>query len=75
MNSDWLETDEYHCERQALEYLANSPDEITVLPFSCNVMAWELFPDPKRSEMNAEMLKFWGITKEKKLYYQNSDHK
>lgn len=72
MNADKLETEEYRCERKALEFLVNSPEKITLLPNNCNVMAWELFPDPKRSEMNAEMLKFWGITKEKKLYYQKS---
>ena len=75
MNADRLEIDQYQCERQALEYLANSPDSITVLPFNCNVMAWETFPVPQRSEYNAIMLKYWGITKEKKLYFQSSAQK
>jgi hypothetical protein len=71
MNADRLNKDQYNCERQALEYLVNSPDSVTLLPFNCNVMAWEIYTEPKRSEYNATMLKYWGITKERKLYYQN----
>lgn len=75
MNADRLETDQYQCERQALDYLVNSPDSITLLPFDCNVMAWETFPVPQRSDYNATMLKYWGITKEKKMYYQSTVQK
>ena len=61
MNSDHLETEEYQCERKAIEFLANSPNEITILCTDCNIMAWEdSYNDPKRSEMNAEILQFWG---------------
>lgn len=72
MNADRLKTGQYHCERNALEYLANSTDEIVLLPTDCNVMSWGPITDPKLSEHNANMLKFWGITKEKKLYYHQS---
>ena len=71
MNADRLEKDQYTCERKALEFLATSPDEVTLLPTNCKVMSWNIFSDPKRSEMNAEMLKFWGITKQKKRYYHH----
>ena len=72
MNSDRLRTDEYHNERKALEFLANSPDEVTVLPTKCKVMSWEIFSQPSQSEYNAILLKYWNITKDKKLYYQVS---
>ncbi|MFY9152641.1 MAG: hypothetical protein WAO52_11535 [Prolixibacteraceae bacterium] len=75
MNADKIKTEEYHCERKALEILVQSPDEITVLPTRCNVMSWDVFNKPERSEFNAEMLKYWGITKEKKLYYQSDGQK
>lgn len=76
INSDHLETEEYHCERKALDFLINSPDEITILPGDCNIMSWaDPFTEPKRSELNAEILQFWGITKEKKLYYQDLGQK
>ena len=75
MNSDRLKTKEYYCERNSIEFLANSLDTITLLPFGCNVMSWENFTDPQRSVLNAELLQIWGITKGKKLYYQNLDEK
>lgn len=76
MNSDRLETEEYHCERKAIEYLVNSPDTIIILSTDCNIMSWsDIYESPKRSELNAEMMQFWGITKEKKLYYQDSRQK
>ncbi len=69
INSDQIETEEYRCERQALEYLAQSSQEVTALPNSCHVMSWDFFSDPRRSELNAEILKFWKITSAKRLYY------
>lgn len=76
MNSDHLETGDYQCERKAMEFLANSPNAITILPTDCNIMAWrDKFENPERSELNAQLLQFWGITREKKLYYQNSGPK
>jgi hypothetical protein len=75
MNSDRLKTKEYYCERKSIEFLANSADTITILPYGCNIMAWYNFSDPQQSILNAELLHFWGITKEKKLYYQNSVEK
>jgi len=73
MNADRLKTDQYTCERKSLEFLAISPGDTTLLPNKCNVMSWDNLSDPKISEMNAEMLKFWGKTKEKKLYYHPSN--
>lgn len=73
MNSDRIETEEYHSERKCLEILANSPYEVTKLPATCNVMSWEPITDPKFSKNNTHMLKFWGITNEEKIYYQSSE--
>lgn len=73
MNSDILETGKYSAERKCLEILANSDSKITRLPSNCNVMSWEPITDPRLSENNATMFKFWRITKEKKLYYQTSE--
>lgn len=75
MNSDKLKTKEYYSERKALEFLAQSPDKVTLLPIGCNVMSWETFPDPSLSENNAILLKRWNITKEIKLYYHGSASK
>ena len=72
MNSDRIKTKEYRFERKCLEILAKSPDEITKLPAAFNVMSWEPITNPRSSEGNAIILQFWGITKDKKLYYQSS---
>lgn len=72
MNSDRIETEKYRFERQCIESLVKSPNEVTKLPATFNVMSWYPLTDPKQSESNATMLKFWNITKEKKLYYQSN---
>ena len=73
MNSDRIETEKYQFERQCIENLVKSPNEVTKLPATFNVMSWYPLTDPKQSECNAIMLKFWNITKEKKLYYQSNE--
>lgn len=73
MNSDRIETEKYRFERQCIESLVKSPNEVTKLPATFNVMSWYPLTDPKQSESNAKMLKFWNITKEKKLYYQSNE--
>ncbi len=58
------------CERDALEKIAHSPEKIVLLENDCTVMAWERINDYHRTELNAELLNYWGVTNEKKLYYQ-----
>lgn len=73
MNSDRIETENYRFERQCIETLAKSPGEVTKLPATFNVMSWYPLTDPNQSESNAQMLKFWNITKEKILFYQSNE--
>jgi hypothetical protein len=73
MNSDRIETEKYRFERQCIEALVKSPNEVTKLPATFNVMSWYPLTEPNQSESNAIMLKFWNITKEKKLYYQSKE--
>jgi len=73
MNSDKIETQEYKNERKAIEFLVNSPAKVTLLPPQNSIMSWQPINIPEQSEMNAKILKFWGITKEEKLYYQTSN--
>lgn len=73
MNYDRIETEKYRFERQCIESLVKSPNEVTKLPATFNVMSWYPLTDPKQSESNATMLKFWNITKEKKLHYQSNE--
>ena len=69
-NADKPFVDDNTCERQVLEKLAASTEEIVPLSSNCTVMSWERISDYKYSETNAEMLQYWGVTTKKKLYYQ-----
>ncbi|MEY4904555.1 MAG: hypothetical protein RLZZ292_2370 [Bacteroidota bacterium] len=58
------------CERAALEQLAASPEKTVLLKTDCNIMAWGKITDPNASSINTKLLKYWGVLKEDKLYYQ-----
>lgn len=58
------------CERQGLEIIAQSPEKIVFVESDCTIMSWEKTTDYRNSELNAKLLQYWGVTKEKKLYYQ-----
>lgn len=58
------------CQRRALFEISESQEEIVVLNSDCTIMSWEKITDYKQSELNSELLFLWGVTKEKKLYYQ-----
>jgi TRAP-type C4-dicarboxylate transport system permease small subunit len=58
------------CERNALEKISRSKDEIILLDSDCTVMSWSSVKDYHDSEVKTELLRCWGITKEKKYFYQ-----
>jgi len=57
------------CEKTAFYKMAESSEKIVALPNGCFVMAWENIYDYKQSENRAELIYRWGITTEKKLFY------
>lgn len=57
------------CERQAFEKMARSTDSIISISKDCFVMDWQNMHDYRQSERKAELIYFWGITSEKKLFY------
>jgi hypothetical protein len=71
MNADklWIKENN-NCERRALKELAQSPESIVELDNSCTVVAWGRMEHPGHSEVQAQLLQYWGITKSKKYYYQ-----
>jgi hypothetical protein len=71
-NADRLNTKSYDCERNAIEKIARSGEKIVVLDCDCAVMDWHKYYEPKKSERNAELLKYWNITDETKLYYHKN---
>ena len=58
------------CQRASLEQLAWAPEPVVQLTPQCNVLSWTPITDFHQSEYNAEMLRYWGVTTEKKLYFQ-----
>jgi hypothetical protein len=61
------------CERAALEEIAASKESVVELNHDCTIVAWGKFKVPEESELNARLFVIWGITKEKKLYYQKEN--
>ncbi|MDD2380382.1 MAG: hypothetical protein PHV35_01670 [Mariniphaga sp.] len=57
------------CERDALQKMAVSNDSIVPIPKDCFVMSWANTFDYKESENRARLIQYWGITHEKKLFY------
>ena len=58
------------CQRASLEQLARAPAPIVQIGPTCTVLSWTPIIDFHQSEYNAEMLRYWGVTTEKKLYFQ-----
>ncbi|GAB3304096.1 hypothetical protein ACFQT0_25495 [Hymenobacter humi] len=58
------------CERALFTTLAQSPAPIVRLPATCTMMDWQPLTDYRKSELNGQMLQYWGITKTPKRYYQ-----
>ena len=58
------------CERQLFGILAQSPAPIVRLPATCTMMDWQPLTDYQKSEVNGQMLYYWGIIQRPKRYYQ-----
>jgi hypothetical protein len=68
--SDISSLNENACERNALQTISESTEKIILLNTDCTVMEWFKVTDYHNSEANAELMQYWRITKEKKLYFQ-----
>ena len=58
-----------YCERQALNVIANSTENLVILENDCNVLSWKIITTPEDSKLNAELLKYWNVINERKLYF------
>ena len=58
------------CERSSLEKISQSPDSVVFIDNGCWIMYWGRTTDPNESQLNMELLRYWGVIKEKKLFYQ-----
>lgn len=62
--------DKNACEKDALRTIAASPEKIVFLQNDCTVIDWQKITDPINSKQKCELLKYWGVINEDKLYYQ-----
>ncbi len=60
---------ENKCERAALEKMATSNERIVSIPHNCFVLDWANVLDYRDSESKAELIYYWKITPEKKLFF------
>jgi hypothetical protein len=76
MISDAPDFNNNKCERLALKEIAASKDSIVKLHNDCSVVSWGKILKPEESKLNAQLLTLWKVTKENKLYYNESlsDH-
>ena len=58
------------CERQALQQLAASKKPVTQLCDKCSVLDWTPITRPEQSQVQAQLLAYWGVTHGVRLYYQ-----
>ncbi|UOQ72571.1 hypothetical protein [Hymenobacter cellulosilyticus] len=59
------------CEKAAMQQIANSwTSPVRLEDPDCKVMSWTKITDAAYSADNAQMLHYWGITSETRLYYQ-----
>jgi len=72
--TDKAEFDKNNCERSALNQIANSKETVVVLEHDCSVVEWKKIYSPEKSELNAQLLSIWRITKEKKRFNHSANN-
>lgn len=68
--ADESDTSIYFCQKNMLETLSRSKDDIIKLPTDCTLLHWDIISNPQRSKEQSEAFKYWKITAEQKLFYQ-----
>jgi hypothetical protein len=58
------------CQRWALDQLSHSAEPVVRVAPSCTVLSWDILTDYHQTELQANMLCYWGITTSPKPYYQ-----
>lgn len=61
------------CEKEALQQIANSDYSLVLLEFDCTIMSWTKTTRPKHSKHTSELLFYWNIITEKRLFYQETN--
>jgi hypothetical protein len=62
-------TAENDCESNAFEKMAGSKESVVAIPKDCFVLDWQNVFDYQLNRDKAELIYYWGITDEIKLFY------
>ena len=57
------------CEKATMRQIANSDEPVVLLRSGCSPLSWGKITNPDDSGEKAELLYYWNVTREKKLYY------
>lgn len=68
-NADEPEFHKDDCQRNALTEIANSTDDVVLLESDCKVLSWKNIETPEASKLNSELLNYWNVSTDGKLYY------
>lgn len=68
-NADEPKFNNNKCERSALKEISESQETVVALQHDCSIVDWRKIDKPEKSELNAQLLTIWGVTKEKRYYY------
>ncbi len=68
--ADEADADQHLCQQKALQTLSETNEKVLRLDKSCNVLTWMPVLKAEDSENQAKLLKYWNITEEQVLFYQ-----
>ena len=68
-NSDRLNLKDNACEIAAFETISTATTSIVPIHSQCKILSWKPINNYQESELNAELLKLWRISNQKKLYF------
>ena len=59
-----------YCERWSIEQIAKSDDRVVFVDTECSIMDWGATRNANDSRDKTDLLLYWNVIKEQKLYYQ-----
>jgi len=64
----------HSCEVEAIQKIANSPEEVVPIDANCHVISWGRYKNPEQTRLQGILLTHWNILESpKKYYFLNKD--
>lgn len=71
-NADRIDQKKYFCEKEKLEKIAATNDQVVRLDADCPVMEFRIITDPEDTWLKSDLLLLWNIIDEEKIYFQSA---